>query len=100
MILTFRPDIDNAVIPFFVGDQTATVLVRYNTDFLIGITQDFLLLLRHDNVRHRDTYTRTSRVSKTGLLDSVQYDGGFRRMVDFEAAADNFAEVFLADTAC
>lgn len=74
-------------------------MIGDNPYFLLGFAQNVLLFLRNDNVRHRNTYAGTCGVSKAGLLDSVQNDGSFRRLVDFEAASDNFPEVFFADPA-
>ncbi|MNI45660.1 hypothetical protein D3C73_1000980 [compost metagenome] len=57
--------------------------------------KNLLFLFRNNNVRNRNTYACTSRISKAGLFDTVKNHRSFSRVINFKATSDDFTEIFL-----
>src|SRR4029077_19317494 len=96
LIAGVRPDIDDFVVPFAVGDDAAAILLVHLFDLLVRV----LLLRRfsfwNDHVLDANRDTSPSRFVKPELFQLIERDNRNYWTGDLIAAPNNVAELFLA----
>src|SRR6185312_14426615 len=88
-----RPDFDDLVVTFAVGDGAVQVLLLDCDYLLFGFLHNDLLVVRNDHVINADGETRARRKAEAEVLNSVEHLHG-----DFQAKAQIAVIHQLANT--
>src|SRR5215813_7947177 len=96
LITRVRPDIDDFVVPFSVGDNTAAVLLVDLFDLLVRILQLGFFPLGNDHVLDADRDTSPSRFHKAELFQFIESLNRYCGAGDLIAAPNDVAQLFLA----
>ena len=91
------PDLDDALVALFVGEQAALELLFNRADFLFGSFQNRRLLRRHDNVGHGHGDSADGGILVAHRLDVVQHAGSLRHAVLAETHIDDLTQLLLAN---
>src|SRR6266545_3418883 len=96
LIAGVRPDVDDFVVPFAVGDDAAAILLVHLFDLLIRILQLRFFPFWNDHVLDANRDTSPSRFAKPELFQFIQRGNRNCRTGDLIAAPNDVAELFLA----
>src|SRR6266542_5324550 len=96
LIAGVRPDIDDFVVPFAVGDDAAAILLVHLFDLLVRILQLRFLPFWNDHVLDANRDTSPSRFPKPELFQLIQRGNRNRGAGDLIAAPNDVAELLLA----
>ena len=91
-----RPDIDDFVVPFAVGDDAAAILLVHLFDLLVRILQLGFFPLWNDHVLDANRDTSTRRFPKSELFQLIERGNRNCGAGDLIAAPNDVAELFLA----
>ena len=89
------PDIDDLLVTFTVGQQTAVVLFKNGVHLFAGGFNQFTLTVRNLKVGDGDGKTGKSCVSVTQILDIIQQLDGRIVSGDHVGVTDEFSQIFL-----
>ena len=95
LILGLTPDGNDPLVPLFVGDQAAPVLLHHQLDLFFRLFQDLLLLFGHHHVGDGHGDSRLGGVGVTQLFDLIQNDGRLGGAEPAETLGDNRAQEAL-----
>ena len=94
-----RPDFDDLVVAFAVGDGSVQVLLLNGDHLLLGILHQHLLIVRDDHVVDADRKSGLGRVAEAKFLDFVEHlDRDFQSEAQI-AVADQRADALLLEQA-
>src|SRR6266545_3817462 len=92
-----RPEVDDDLVPFLVGDQAAEVLALDGRDPAFELLQDLLLLRRNDDVVLRDRDAGPRRIGEAERLDRVEHRRDRRSAVPIDELGDEVAHLPLRE---
>ena len=92
LLIRLLPGLDDFLIAFLVGRETAAVVLADFLDLRLRFRDETLLGLRHGHIRNRNGHARNRRVLVADGLDIVQH---FRRAGE-AVHVDDFLENLLA----
>ena len=96
LIAGVRPNIDDFVVPFAVGDDTAAILLVHLFDLLVRIVQLRFFPFGNNHVLDANRDTSASRFVKPELFQFVQRGNRNCGAGDLIATPNDVAELFLA----
>ncbi len=92
-----RPDIDNLVVAFVVGDETHRIVVHHFLNLLVTLLHNLLLFRRDDNVTEVERQTATECHVVTHVLDVVKELGRTGDTAFLDNLADDVTQRFLGN---
>ena len=96
LIAGVRPDVDDFVVPFAVGDDAAAILLVHLFDLLVRILQLRFFPFWNDHVLDANRDTSPSRFPKPELFQLIERGNRNCGAGDLIAAPNDVAELFLA----
>ena len=96
LIAGVRPDIDDFVVPFAVGDDAAAILLVHLFDLLVRILQLGFFPFWNDHVLDANRDTSPSRFPKPELFQLIERSNRNCGAGDLIATPNDVAELFLA----
>src|SRR5262249_51132441 len=96
LIAGVRPNIDDFVVPFAVGDDAAAILLVHLFDLFVRILQLRCFSFRNDHVLDTNRDTSTRRFPKPELFQFIERGNRNCGTGYLIAAPNNIAELFLA----
>jgi hypothetical protein len=72
LVVRLRPDVDDLVVSLVVGNEAHRVVLLGLLDLLVGLFDELLLLLRHNDVRERERHARGGGAPEAHVLDVVE----------------------------